>query len=95
MEKENLYRQKMDAQLKEWSAQIDLLEAKIKNAGADVKLKQSQEIQVLREKQQAAEEKMHELGRASGAAWEQVKQTSDQVWADLKAGLHDAQSRFK
>ena len=95
MENENLYRQKMEAQLKEWSAQIDLLEAKIKNAGADVKLKQSQEIQVLREKQQAAVEKMHELGRASGAAWEQVKLTADQVWADLKAGLHDAQSRFK
>ena len=36
MEIKDAYKQKMAAQLKEWSAQINLLEAKLENAGADV-----------------------------------------------------------
>jgi hypothetical protein len=38
---------------------------------------------------------MKELGKASGAAWEQVKVTADKIWDDLKAGVTDAQSKFK
>jgi hypothetical protein len=41
MEIKDAYKQKMSAQLKEWNAQINLLEAKIENAGADMKVKSS------------------------------------------------------
>ena len=95
MEINDAYKQKMAAQLKEWGAQIDLLEAKAANAGADIKVKQAQHLQELRAKQRAASEKMKELGKASGAAWEQVKTTADKIWDDLKAGVADAQSKFK
>jgi glycerol-3-phosphate cytidylyltransferase-like family protein len=95
MEIQDAYKQKMAAQLKEWSAQIDLLEAKVENAGADMKVKRTQQLHELRAKQRAASEKMKELGKASGAAWEQVKVTADKIWDDLKAGVTDAQSKFK
>jgi glycerol-3-phosphate cytidylyltransferase-like family protein len=95
MEIQDAYKQKMAAQLKEWSAQIDLLEAKVENAGADMKVKRTQQLHELRAKQRAASEKMKELGKASGAAWEQVKVTADKIWDDLKAGVADAQSKFK
>ena len=95
MEIKDAYKQKMAAQLKEWGAQIDLLEAKAANAGADIKVKQAQQLQGLRAKQRDASEKMKELGRSSGAAWEQVKTTADKIWDDLKAGIADAQSKFK
>ena len=95
MEIQDAYKQKMAAQLKEWSAQIDLLEAKAENAGADMKVKRTKQLHELRAKQRAATEKMKELGKASGAAWEQVKVTADKIWDDLKVGVADAHSKFK
>lgn len=95
MEIQDAYKQKMAAQLKEWGAQIDLLEAKMENMGADMKVKRAQELRELRAKQHAASEKMKELGKASGEAWGQVKETADKIWEDLKAGVIEAHSKFK
>ena len=69
MEIKDAYNQKMAAQLKEWTAQINLLEAKIENAGADLKVKRADELKALRAKQHAAAEKMKELEKATGDAW--------------------------
>ena len=95
MELHNAYKEKMSAQLKEWSAQINLLEAKIDNFTAEMKIMRAEDIQALRTKQHAAADKMKELGKATGEAWEQVRVTADKMWDDLKAGLTDAQSKFK
>lgn len=89
------YKEKLDAQLKEWSAQVNLLEARIDSFTADMKIMRAEEIQALRAKQHAASEKLKELGKATGDAWEQVRVTADKMWDDLKKGLSDAQSKFK
>lgn len=95
MEMRDAYKQKMAAQLKEWGAQINLLEARIENAGADMKIKRAGILHELREKQCAAFEKMVELEKAGGEAWEQAKETADKIWDDLKNGIADAHSKFK
>jgi outer membrane murein-binding lipoprotein Lpp len=95
MKMNDAYQQKMAAQMKEWNAQIDLLEAKLGNAGADLKLKQAGELRELRAKQRIASEKMQELGKASGEAWVQIKVTADKIWDELRTGLADAHSKFK
>lgn len=95
MEIKSAYKQKMAAQLKEWGAQIDLLEAKMENVGADMRVKHADALHELRAKQSAAAEKMKELEKAGGEAWEQIKETADKIWGDLKAGLADAHSKFK
>lgn len=95
MQIQKAYKQKMEAQLKEWSAQIDLLEAKAQNAGADMKVMRAKQLHELRAKQRAASEKLKELGKASGAAWEQVKTTADKIWDELKTGVAEAHSKFK
>ena len=95
MEIQNAYKQKMAAQLKEWGAQINLLETKLENVGADMKVKRAEELHELRAKQHVASEKMKELEKAGGEAWEQVKETADKIWEDLKTGMADAHSKFK
>ena len=95
MEIQEAYKQKMAAQLKEWTAQIDLLEAKVENAGAGMAVKRAETLHVLRAKQRAAAEKMLELEKSSGEAWGKVKETADKIWEDLKAGIADAHSKFK
>lgn len=95
METHNLYKEKMTAQLHEWSAQMNVLEARMEEATASMKLKSKEEIASLRAQQHAAVNKMHELGEASGAAWEQIKLSTDKMWDELKAGMAAAQSKFK
>lgn len=95
MDIKNAYKQKREAQLKEWGAQINLLEAKAENVGADMRVKHAEVVQELRAKQHAASEELERLGKASGEAWEQVKATADKVWDDLKNGVAEAHSKFK
>lgn len=95
MELKDAYRKKMRAQLKELSAKIDLLEAKAGNAAADIRVAQAKELHELRSKWRAATEKMKELENASGDAWAQVKETSDNIWEELKSGVSKAHDKFK
>ena len=95
MEVQDAYRKKMGAQLKEWSAQINLLEASLDNLSADLRVKRAEQLHELRARHRAAAEKMKELGKSTGEAWEQSKETADKMWDDFKAGLTDAQSKFK
>lgn len=95
MEIQDAYKQKMTAQLKEWAAQINLLEAKVENVSVDIKIMRAKQLVELRARQSAAYEKMRELEKASGEAWNQVKVTADQILDDLKVGIADVQSKFK
>lgn len=95
MEIKEAYKQKMAAQLKEWNAQISLLEARAENAGADMAVKRAEMLRELRAKHSAAAEKMQELEKSTGEAWGRVKDTADKIWEDLKAGVADAHSKFK
>jgi hypothetical protein len=83
------------AELKEWSAEIDVLNAKAEHAAEDVKSKYHLEIEALRAKECAAHEKIEELKSSSGDAWEALKVTADHVWQDLRTGLASVVSKFK
>ena len=95
MEVQDAYRQKMRAQLKEWSAQMNLLEARLDNLTADLRIKRAEQLHELRARHRVAAEKMRELGKSTGEAWEQAKETADKMWDDFKDGLTEAQSKFK
>lgn len=95
MKTKDEYIESLAAELKEWSAQIDLLTAKMENAEADAKLGYEEELDTLCAKQHAAAEKMKELEESGGEAWETVKETADKVWDNLRTGLASAVSKFK
>jgi hypothetical protein len=95
VEVQDAYRQKMRAQLKEWSAQMNLLEARLDNVSADLRVKRAEQLHELRARHRAAADKMKELGKSTGEAWEQAKETADKMWDDFKDGLTEAQSKFK
>ncbi|HUJ18598.1 MAG TPA: coiled coil domain-containing protein [Nitrospirota bacterium] len=94
-DKRKAYEEKLDAQLKEWGAQIGLLKAKADNAKADAKIEYYKTIEVLQSKQNEAKAKLKELKTASDAAWEDLKKGAEKAWADVKTAYHDASSRFK
>jgi hypothetical protein len=95
MEIQKAYQQKMATQLAEWGAQVDLLEAKVANAGADLEIKRTKELHELREKLLGASQKMKEYERTTGEAWDEVKIAADKIWADIKTGVASAHAKFK
>jgi hypothetical protein len=94
-DKRKAYEEKLDAQLKEWNAQITLLRAKAKNAKAGAKVDYYKTIDTLEHKQDKAKTKLQELQTAGDEAWEAVKTGAEKAWAEVKTAYHDAASRFK
>ena len=89
------YIDKLAAQLKEWSANIDELESKARAARADVKTGYENQIRQLKDKQDAATQKLQELKGASTDAWDTLKAGAETAWADLKKAVTAAKERFK
>jgi hypothetical protein len=85
----------LSLELKEWSAQIDLLTAKAEAAAERAKLAYAEEIDGLRVRQQAGADKMKELQESSGDAWEAIKDSADKIWDEFRAGLASAAEKFK
>ena len=93
--KRKAYEEKLDAQLKAWSAQIALFKAKAENAKAVAKIDYYNTIDALEHKQNKARTKLQELKTSSDEAWEVVKTGAEKIWSEGKAAYHDAASRFK
>jgi chromosome segregation ATPase len=89
------YEEKLDAQLKEWSAQIELLKAKAGNAKADAKMEYRKTIGALQAKQHEAETTLQELKNSGDEAWEDLKAGAEKAWLEVKTAYHEASSRFK
>ena len=93
--KRKAYEEKLDAQLKECSAQIALLKARAAKTRAGVKIEYHKTIETLQRKQNDAGKKLQELKAAGDEAWGDIKTGAEKVWAEVKAAYHDASSRFK
>jgi hypothetical protein len=93
--KRKAYEEKYDAQLKEWSAEIALLNAKADNAKAEEKIEYYKMIETLQGKQDAARIKLQELKAAGDDAWEDLKTGTENVWTEVKTAFQNAASRFK
>ncbi len=94
-DKRKAYEEKLDAQLKEWNAEIDLLKAKAENAKADRKIEYATKIDTLQHKRDIAKTKLHELKNAGDEAWEDIKTGAEKAWAEVKTAFHDAAAKFK
>lgn len=86
---------KFTAQLKEWDAEIEKLEAKAQGAGADAKAEIQKKIQELQDKKKAAQSKLEEAKEASEEAWEDLKSGAEKAFEDMKGAFKNAFSKFK
>ncbi|MFA7566936.1 MAG: hypothetical protein WCY01_07895 [Alkalispirochaeta sp.] len=95
MSDKELYRQKKQAQLDEWQADVDKLKAKVSRADADVQLKMNKQIRTLESKIADGKAKLSQLAEASDAARESLKEGVESAWDSLKSAVSDAASKFK
>ena len=95
MSKKEAYEKKIEAQLQEWKTDIDKMKAKADKADAEAKLEYYKQIEDLRTKQEAAQEKLTELKASGGDAWEDLKSGIELAWTSLGEAVKSARSRFK
>ncbi len=89
------YQEKMEAQLKELAARLEELKGKAAQATADAKAEMTKQIEALKPKLEAAQQKLKELQAASGPAWDKLKEGSEKAMADLKKTWESVKSKFQ
>ncbi len=94
-DKRKAYQEKLDAQLKEWNAQISLLKAKADKARAEAKSEYYKIIDSLEKKVNEARPKLQELMTSGDEAWDDLKSSAEKAWAEVKTAIDAAASKFK
>ena len=94
-EKRDQYVEALKTKLDEWNREIDALSTKADEVKADLGEKYREEVAELRRKWAAADEKLDELRRSGGDAWEDMKDGAEEVWDTLGRSVRSMISRFR
>ena len=88
------YVKKMKAKLDEWNAEIAKLEAQAKQKEADAQVRYQDEIETLKDRRNAAKEKLDKIREGGSEAWNDLKGGFEQAVDSIGDALRSAQSRF-
>ena len=95
MGKRDVYVERLKAQLDEWNAELDKLEAKTQEFEASARLGLQEDLKELRKKRDAAKARLAEIQEASEEAWEDLVHGFERSWDIFKESVEQAVSRFK
>jgi len=94
MNKKDLYKQKLQAKLDEWQADVDKMKAKLGGASVGAKLEINQEINQLEGKLGEGRNKLEELSEATEENWENLKASIDETWEGIANSFKDTFGKF-
>ncbi|MBS1984645.1 MAG: hypothetical protein JST16_10785 [Bdellovibrionales bacterium] len=77
------YIDKMNSQLKELGARMELLKAKVSKGAANVRVDYHQQLESFEEKQSAFQKELEQVKAAAGDSFEKVKEKAQKAWGDL------------
>jgi hypothetical protein len=95
MDKKEIYIENLEAQLREWSAKIDMLKIKADKVKAETKAEYDKHIAALRAKREVARQKLDEFKNKSGEAGDTLKTGIKNAWDDLHDALNAAIEKFR
>lgn len=87
MNDKDLYLQKIQAELNEWKAQIELFKTKAASATVDGKIGMNKEIKILDEKIEEGKAKLSELSKSTESTFESMKKTFEEKWEIIKTAV--------
>ncbi|CAG0991096.1 hypothetical protein MTYP_02288 [Methylophilaceae bacterium] len=94
MSLKDAYVEKLKAQLDEWSADIDVLEARAKKVDAELRVKCDEQLVVLRSKRDEAKVRLKEIQESAGDAWQELRKGGDEAWESIKHAFIEARKKF-
>ena len=90
MDTREIYKEKYQAQIHEWTAKLDVLKARGEMMSAQAKLDAKPSLDAMHEKLEHAKSKMSELAAASDDKWEEIKKSLDHAWTETKSAIEGA-----
>jgi len=95
MDTKEAYQQNFAAQLRDWDARVERLNARLRVASAEARIEYETELERLRSQRSAVQGMLAELGRRSENAWTDVKTRSEITWADMNKAMDRMTSHLK
>lgn len=95
MSNKEAYKQKIEAELELAQAKVAEFKARTKSLTADARIRHAGQVDDLEQKVDTTKAKLKELGEASEANWEQLKDGVEHIWGTLQSTLHDTVSKLK
>ncbi len=89
------YQEKMEAQLREWAAKLEVLKAKAGTAGADLKIEYIRQVEMAQGRLDVARRELDELKGGSDEAWDDLRMGMDKAWRELKGAVESAFQELK
>ncbi|MGE5190232.1 MAG: hypothetical protein ACM3NF_09265 [Gemmatimonadota bacterium] len=87
--------EKLEGRLKDWGAEVEKLRAKADKLGAAAGERYRGQVDELKARQDAARQKLQELARSGGEAWDDLKSGAETALEELKKGVEGAVARLK
>jgi hypothetical protein len=85
---------KLDAESKEWDAQLALWSAKLERASANLRADFHQWQQEFQGKRGAATKTLESIKDSGHTAWEEMKTSAEKALADVKTAFESAKKKF-
>jgi hypothetical protein len=95
METRELYKQKVEAQLHEWSARLETMRAQTEKLSAQAKLDVKPQLDKVHAKFDAAKAKLDKFGATTNANWNELVADVDHAWNEVKAAAEGALDALK
>lgn len=89
-----IYKEKAEAQIKVWEAELDKMKAKAQKAEAEGKAEYQDEINTLENKLAEGRAKLNELSEKGSEAWESMREGFDKAWSALSSSFQKAKAKF-
>lgn len=89
------FQERLEAQLKEWDARLEELTAKARDAKAEIRAEFEVQLEALAVDRALAQEKLQELRRHGEWACEDVKDSAEKTWSELREAIKRSASLFK
>ncbi len=94
MTDKELYRQKKQAQLDKWKAEVDRLKAKASEGSADAQMELNKQVKAVEGRIEEGRIKLAAIARASEDEWESIRDDVDSAWDSITSGFNEALGRF-
>lgn len=94
MSKVEAYKEKYEAKLGEWKADIDKLKAKANQEKSDASISLHEKIDELEAKREDVKRELKKLSEASSEAWEDFSSGVEKACTDLSGSIKAAMHKF-
>lgn len=95
MEKKNTYREKIQAQIKEWESMIEVLQERAEKATAAAKIEIKAAAEKLDSEKNDLQKRLTEMMSSGGEAWENFKEGIEKAVTEMKTAIDKAMRKFK